>query len=98
MISLVPLAFAFLPCAAADEAAVARLRLQVELPPVPAYPADGVIPEELWKRFVFLDEEAGELILSFPPDSDEENPLRAKRSAGRGSRQERRSQSGYVLR
>lgn len=74
MISLAPLAFAFLPCAAADEAAAARLRLQVELPPVPAYPADGVIPEELWKRFVFLDEEAGELILSFPPDFDEENP------------------------
>ncbi len=74
MTSLVPLVFSFLPCAAegADEAA--RLRLKVELPPVPAYPANGIIPEDLRGRFVFLDEEAGELVLSFPPNFDAENP------------------------
>lgn len=60
----------FLPCAAADAAEVARLRLRVELPPVPAYPADGEIPEELQHRLVFLDEERGELVLAFPPNPD----------------------------
>jgi hypothetical protein len=56
----------FLPCGAADAAEVARLRLRVELPPVPAYPPSGEIPEELHERLVYLDEETGELVLSFP--------------------------------
>ncbi len=75
MTSLVPLLFSFLPCAAAGEAEAARLRLRVELPPVPAYPASGVIPAELRERFVFLDEQAGELVLSFLPDPDSEAPV-----------------------
>lgn len=56
----------FLPCGAADAAEVARMRLRVELPPVPAYPPSGEIPEELHERLVYLDEETGELVLSFP--------------------------------
>ncbi|MCY3757977.1 MAG: hypothetical protein OXG96_09670 [Acidobacteria bacterium] len=56
----------FLPCGAADAAEVARMRLRVELPPVPAYPSNGEIPEELHDRLVYLDEETGELVLSFP--------------------------------
>ena len=56
----------FLPCGAASAAEAARMRLRVELPPVPAYPPSGDIPEELHDRQVYLDEETGELILSFP--------------------------------
>jgi len=65
----------FLPCGAADAAEVARLRLRVELPPVPAYPPSGEIPEELHDRLVYLDEETGELVLSFPPYPGEEPEL-----------------------
>jgi len=65
----------FLPCGAADAAEVARLRLRVELPPVPAYPPSGEIPEELHDRLVYLDEETGELVLSFPPYPGEELDL-----------------------
>lgn len=60
----------FLPCSAASAAEAARMRLRVELPPVPAYPPNGKIPEELHDRLVYLDVEAGDLIVSFPPRSD----------------------------
>ena len=60
----------FLPCGAADAAEVARLRLRVELPPVPAYPPSGEIPGELHERLVYLDEETGELVVSFLPYPD----------------------------
>ena len=56
----------FLPCGGANAAEVARLRLRVHLPPVPAYPESGEIPEKLQHRLQFLDEEKGELIVSFP--------------------------------
>jgi len=46
------------------------MRLRAELPPVPAYPPNGDIPEELHDRLVYLDEETGDLIVSFPPRSD----------------------------
>ena len=42
------------------------MRLRVELPPVPAYPPNGDIPEKLHDRLVYLDEETGDLVLSFP--------------------------------
>ena len=64
----------YLPCNAASPAEVARMRLRVELPPVPAYPPNGEIPEELQHRMVFLDEETGELVLSYPPEPDFEEP------------------------
>ena len=60
----------FLPCGAKTAAEVARMRLRVELPPVPPYPDNGKIPEELRHRLVFLDVETGELIVSFPRYSD----------------------------
>lgn len=56
----------FLPCGAASAAEAARMRLRVELPPVPAYPPGGEIPEELHDRLVYLDEETGDLVVSFP--------------------------------
>ena len=74
----------FLPCGAADAAEAARLRLRVELPPVPAYPADGEIPAELQHRLVFLDEETGNLVLSFPPDPDFDELELGKRCTGTG--------------
>ena len=46
------------------------MRLRVQLPPVPAYPDNGEIPEELRRRLLFLDEESGDLIVSFPPAPD----------------------------
>ena len=61
------LLLAFLPCSLNSDAEVATSRLRVELPPVPAYPADGRIPTELKDRFVFLDEDSGDLVVSFPP-------------------------------
>ena len=69
MASAIPLILlmSFLPCSAENEVEAARLRLKVQLPPVPAYPEDGEIPEEHKDRYVFLDEEKGELVLSFPP-------------------------------
>ena len=70
----------FLPCAAANAAELARLRLRVHLPPLPVYPADGDIPAELQNRYVFLDEHWGELILSFPPyDFEELQPGQERR-------------------
>lgn len=60
----------FLPCSATSAAEVASMRLRVQLPPVPAYPDNGEIPEEHRLRLVFLDEERGELVLSFPPEPD----------------------------
>lgn len=62
----------FLPCGSASGAEVARMRLRVELPPVPAYPPSGEIPEDLHDRLVYLDEETGELVLSFPSYPGEE--------------------------
>ena len=35
------------------------MRLKVELPPVPAYPPNGEIPEELHDRLVYAAEGAG---------------------------------------
>jgi hypothetical protein len=61
------LLLSFLPCSAENADQAARLRLKVELPPVPAYPESGVIPKEHKDRYVFLDREKGELVLSFPP-------------------------------
>ena len=72
----------FLPCGAASAAEVARMRLRVELPPVPAYPPNGEIPEELQHRMVFLDEETGELVLSYPPEPDFEEPYPAQAVTG----------------
>ena len=40
----------------------------VELSPVPIWPKSGVIPIELQDRYVFLDPEAGELVLAYPED------------------------------
>ena len=60
----------FLPCSATSAAEVASMRLRVQLPPVPAYPDNGEISEELRLRLVFLDVETGELVLSFPPGPD----------------------------
>lgn len=62
----------FLPCGAASAAEAARMQLRVELPPVPAYPPGGEIPEELHDRLVYLDEETGDLVLSFPSYPGEE--------------------------
>ncbi len=67
------LLLAFLPCSLNSDAEAAALRLRVELPPVPAYPPDGKIPAELKDRFVFLDEDSGDLVVSFPPGLDSEN-------------------------
>ena len=50
------------------------MRLRVELPPVPAYPHNGKIPEEIQHRMVYLDEETGELILSYPLYPDFRGP------------------------
>lgn len=58
----------FLPCSATSAAEVASMGLRVQLPPVPAYPDNGEIPEEL--RLLFLDEETGDLVVSFPPYPD----------------------------
>ena len=69
----------FLPCGAASSAEVARMRLRVELPPVPAYPPNGEIPEELQHRMVYLDEKTGELVMSYPPLPDFKGPTRDKR-------------------
>ena len=60
----------YLPCSATSAAEAAAMRLRVELPPVPPYPDNGNIPEELRDRLVFLDVETGDLIVSFPPRSD----------------------------
>lgn len=73
----------FLPCGAASAAEAARLRLRVELPPVPAYPPGGEIPEELHDRLVYLDEETGELVLSFPSYPGEELELGQELVGGR---------------
>ena len=59
------LLLAFLPCSLNSDAEVAALRLRVELPPVPAYSPDGKIPAELKDRFVFLDEDSGDLACLF---------------------------------
>ena len=40
----------------------------VKLSPVPIWPKSGVIPIELQDRYVFLDPEAGELVLAYPED------------------------------
>ncbi len=40
----------------------------IELPPVPPYPKDGTIPVTLKDRFVFLDEDTRELVVSFPSE------------------------------
>ena len=68
------LLLAFLPCSLNSDVEVATSRLRVELPPVTAYPPDGNIPAELKDRFVFLDEDSGDLVVSFSPDLNSENP------------------------
>lgn len=60
----------FLPCGATSAAEAAHMRLRVELPPVPAYPSNGDIPEDLEHRHVYLNEETGELVLTFVPYPD----------------------------
>ena len=40
----------------------------VKLSPVPIWPKSGVIPIELQDRYVFLDPEAGELVLAYPEE------------------------------
>ena len=74
----------FLPCNAPSAAEAARMRLRVELPPVPAYPPSGDIPEELHDRLVYLDEDTGELVLSFPPYPEEDLEIEPEQKLVRG--------------
>ena len=75
MLHVTPLfLLAFLPCSLNSDVEAATSRLRVELPPVSAYPPDGKIPAEVKDRLVFLDEDLGDLVVSFPPDLDSENP------------------------
>lgn len=50
----------------------------IELPPVPPYPKDGKIPDILKDRFVFLDEEKQELVVSFPSELSDSEDLRRR--------------------
>ena len=72
----------FLPCSATSAAEAASMRLRVQLPPVPAYPDNGEIPEELRLRLLFLEEEAGDLVVSFPPYPDFEGLLPGQKMEG----------------
>lgn len=75
MLHVTPLLLlAFLPCSLNSDVEAATSRLRVELPPVSAYPPDGKIPAELKDRFVFLDEDSGDLVVAYPPGLDSENP------------------------
>ena len=51
------------PCGTSSSTEAARLRLRFELPPVPAYPESGKIPEDIGQWYLYLDRDTGELVI-----------------------------------
>lgn len=51
------------PCGTSSSTEAARLRLRLELPPVPAYPEPGKIPEDIGQWYLYLDRDTGELVI-----------------------------------
>ena len=53
---------------ALSASAVAQRDLNAEFESIPDWPEDGVIPAELDSRYVFLDPDAGQMVLAYPAD------------------------------
>jgi len=61
------LAFALAHCAPGLAGQPNDSGLAIELPALPIYPKDGNIPATLQDRFVFLDQQANQIIVAFQP-------------------------------
>jgi len=49
------------------------LQTRVSLSPVPLWPADGVIPNELAQQYVFYDVNAEEYVVAYPENIETED-------------------------